>query len=667
MKQHSIRHWITRWFIAILFLSMVISAVANLYEAYSSTMQSGREWASLCAYDMRNLLDHQWSLEELSGSAESEEYMNARRITQNLCRNYEMDYIYVYTVDPEKAVRYYYLCVSNDPEKDCELQEYALSEGDRVDLMPGEKAILAGSDEMQEEVLHNWFGNEVTWIVPYYDTEGVLRAMIGMDYSLTRLRQEILECFLSDIIPFMISLSVGFLILLLLVRRRIVNPLHAISESMKIFSQDSSKKPETLRITSGDEIGEIAATYEKMTGEISEYIHNIEMLTRKQVETDVQLDVARHIQYGLVPERTNLKGEGFEISAMTKPAKAVGGDFYDCFKRSDDSVCIVMGDVSGKGIYAAIFMAMAKTMIREKLMAGLSPAETLNQANNALCGQNPEGLFVTVFAAVLNPFTGELCYANAGHTFPVLLGEMIRVLEPESGIALGLFEDADLSDHVLRLSESEGILLYTDGVTEAVDSQKEFFGMDRLLNTLKAAAEKTDTGAGRNTGKDAPEGGNAEETLFAIDRAVQRYCEGNEPFDDMAALVLFRTCTSDDRQELPVSLSSLDEIRKAVFETVGEGPEARKVILACDEVLTNIVRYSGAGSLLFSCRKQEEELCITFSDDGIPFDPTAFRTEEKDFELLDCGGMGLNIVRETVSGMHYQRKDGRNELVLSFI
>ena len=200
MKQHSIRHWITRWFIAILFLSMVISAVANLYEAYSSTMQSGREWASLCAYDMRNLLDHQWSLEELSGSAESEEYMNARRITQNLCRNYEMDYIYVYTVDPEKAVRYYYLCVSNDPEKDCELQEYALSEGDRVDLMPGEKAILAGSDEMQEEVLHNWFGNEVTWIVPYYDTEGVLRAMIGMDYSLTRLRQEILECFRSQFV-----------------------------------------------------------------------------------------------------------------------------------------------------------------------------------------------------------------------------------------------------------------------------------------------------------------------------------------------------------------------------------------------------------------------------------------------------------------------------------
>ena len=148
MKQHSIRHWITRWFIAILFLSMVISVVANLYEAYSSTMQSGRDWASLCAYDMRNLLDHQWSLEELSGSAESEEYMNARRITQNLCRNYEMDYIYVYTVDPEKAVRYYYLCASNDPEKDCELQEYALSEGDRVDLMPGEKAILAGSDEM---------------------------------------------------------------------------------------------------------------------------------------------------------------------------------------------------------------------------------------------------------------------------------------------------------------------------------------------------------------------------------------------------------------------------------------------------------------------------------------------------------------------------------------
>ena len=291
------------------------------------------------------------------------------------------------------------------------------------------------------------------------------------------------------------------------------------------FSKDSRTKPEPLNIRSGDEIAEIAESYEKMTEDISSYITNIEELTRERIQNNVELEVARRIQYGLVPEQSSLEGEGYRIHAMTSPAKAVGGDFYDCFQLDESSVCIVMGDVSGKGITAAIFMAMVKTIIREKLLAGLSPADVLCQANDEMCRQNPECLFATAFAAVLNLQTGELRYANAGHTLPMMLKKEPEYLQVDSGIAIGLMEDAEIRDDTLQLSAGEGILLYTDGVTEAMNRQKEFFGTARLLDAVR---EK--------------EGDNPDEDdLIRIRRAVSRFTEGCEPFDDLAVLALYRT------------------------------------------------------------------------------------------------------------------------------
>ena len=122
------------------------------------------------------------------------------------------------------------------------------------------------------------------------------------------------------------------------------------------------------------------------------------------------------------------------VCTFTQPARTVGGDFYDCFMRDEKTVCIVMGDVSGKGITAAIFMVMAKTIIREKLLASLSPARALNEANDEFCSQNPENLFATVFAGLLDTDTGRLQYANAGHTHPVILGGRPELLVAENGV-----------------------------------------------------------------------------------------------------------------------------------------------------------------------------------------------------------------------------------------
>ena len=300
-------------------------------------------------------------------------------------------------------------------------------------------------------------------------------------------------------------------------------------------------------------------------------------------------------------------------------------------------------------------------MIREKLMAGTNPAKALNEANDELCGQNPEGLFTTAFAAVLNPRTGELCYANAGHTRPVILrGNASSILKPDSGIALGVFRDAGLKDHTLTLRQSEGILLYTDGVTEAVNPGNQFFGEQRLLDAVKTVSDEPD----------------AEKILSGIINAVGEFTEGGEPFDDTAVLALLRIPaesgpadsripSNNERVSIPVALSSFETVKRAVFAAAGETQKTRMALLACDEALTNIVSYSGATKLTFSCKRQDGDLCVSFFDNGIPFDPTA-AGNEKEFEELDSGGMGLKLIRQTVSGMCYERRQNRNELILHF-
>lgn len=528
MKPVSIRLWIARAFLDILLLSVMLSAAANLHQAYANNMDKDAELMTICANNIQSMLDHQWGgLDGLRISGESETYLEARHILRQLCRTYDLDYVYVYCIDPAVPSRYYYLCVSSDAGKDKIAQsEMSLCAGPVTETLPAEQALLDGSGELQFEREDNRFGRNVTWLAPYFDDNKELRALIGMGRSRAQIWANILKDFLYDIIPFVLSLTAGLLLLQKMVQRNIVAPIGALSNSMKLFAQDSCRKPDPLTITPLKEIGEIAESYEKMTEDISAYVNNIETLTREKMATDVQLGIARRIQYGLVPETKRLNGEGFGIYAVTSPAKEVGGDFYDCFQLDGSSVCIVIGDVSGKGISAAICMAMLKTAIREKLRAGYSPAEILNQTNEEFCAHNPENMFATAFIAILNTMTGELRYANAGHTWPVLLKRDPAFLKPESGIALGIFEDAGLTDHTLALSPGQGILLYTDGVTEAVNPEKHFFGTERLLDAVKGFSEET---------------GTAEETVLEVSRAVVAFCEGKEAFDDTAALALIYT------------------------------------------------------------------------------------------------------------------------------
>ena len=653
MKNNSINHWITLWFTAILAISFAGTAVENYFATRDEMTAQAKKSVERCASIVSYLLDR-WDLDIVSDPSDPERYNEVRGILRNLCQNSGLDYLDIYTIDPMTETRVYLFCVADTDEVDEQIREtFPPGKELRGELHPGELTILSGYNDTQMDLVFNQYGDEMSWMAPYLDDSGSMRAVIGMDTDFSVSEELFRTSFLKRMAPKAVLLVAAQIVMLLLVKRRIIVPINAISANMKRFARDSSRIPESLNLRSKDEIGEISRSFEKMTGDISAYVNNIEALTKERLETNVQLDIARRIQYGLVPETMALDGPGCSVSAMTRPAKAVGGDFYDCFRRDENDVCVFIGDVSGKGISAAIFMAMTKTMLREKLRSGLGPAEALNQANAALCAQNPEGLFATAFVAVLNSGTGEMRYANAGHTYPVLLGKTPSLFRPDQGIALGIFEDSNIRESTMRLSPGEGILLYTDGVTEAVNPRRQFFGEARVIDALRDIPVSEDT---------------AGEAIRRVSGAVQDFCEGNEQFDDMAILALVHRegQTEYDWKPLPVVLSSFNEIRQAVFSSAGETPDARRALLACDEVLANIVHYSSAGKLAFSCSKEGDALRVAFKDDGVPFDPVTAPAEDKEFDMLDSGGMGLHMIRQSSSKIEYERKGDRNILTLYF-
>jgi sigma-B regulation protein RsbU (phosphoserine phosphatase) len=240
---------------------------------------------------------------------------------------------------------------------------------------------------------------------------------------------------------------------------------------------------------------------------------------------EAELGVARDIQMGMLPPPDSLPpGFGCRIQGFLQPAKEVGGDFYDFFSAPDGRLAVVIGDVSDKGAPAALFMAMTVTLVRLTIENGLSPAAALTQINGRLVDKNPEGLFVTIFLGLLDVATGEMEYANGGHCPPLVAGgpDGVRRLEDLSGLVLGAWPDQAYTGFKTTLRPGETCLFYTDGVTEAQDSQGAFFGTDRLEEVARAA-------------KGSPPG----EMNRLIHEATLVFSGPAQPYDDLTLLSFF--------------------------------------------------------------------------------------------------------------------------------
>ena len=303
--------------------------------------------------------------------------------------------------------------------------------------------------------------------------------------------------------------------------RQIVKPIHLLTEEVGTIKGDNLDFQWTL--DTGDETQLLADSFQSMTLRMKEYISDIETITAERERISTELSLATRIQASMLP---NIfppfpNRSEFDIFAVMKPAREVGGDFYDFFLVDDDHLCLVIADVSGKGVPAALFMMISKIIIQSCAMLGKSPAEILIKTNDAICVNNEEEMFVTAWVGVLELSTGRLTAANAGHEYPALRkpGGPFELLKDKHGFVLGGFGGGVYKEYELQLEPGAKLFLYTDGVPEAEGDSNEMFGLDRMLNAL-------------NTDADAP----SKQILENVHSALEDFVKGAERFDDLTML-----------------------------------------------------------------------------------------------------------------------------------
>jgi len=242
-----------------------------------------------------------------------------------------------------------------------------------------------------------------------------------------------------------------------------------------------------IAISAKNEIGALAGSFNEMTRRLNESIEHLKETTAAKERIESELKIAHEIQMSMVPkifppfpERSE-----FDIFATLVPAKEVGGDLYDFFFLDDDHLCFAVGDVSGKGVPASLFMAVTKTLFRATAATSITPGEILARLNAEICRDNESCMFVTFFCAILNIRTGQVDYSNGGHNQPYYLhGGGARAVENPGGRALGIMEQSQYASGRLVLGPGEALLLYTDGVTEAMDASETLYSDERLERFL---------------------------------------------------------------------------------------------------------------------------------------------------------------------------------------
>ncbi|MCR5148024.1 MAG: PP2C family protein-serine/threonine phosphatase [Eubacterium sp.] len=356
---------------------------------------------------------------------------------------------------------------------------------------------------------------------------GDTNIIVGMTFEIAGIRKTIIKQTIQFIIAFFLLQIVLFVIYRIQIFRSAVKPLKDVESYVREYANTKDGKLARVKLGKIDqknELGSLADGIISMTREIDEHLSMIKKVTADKERFSAELDLARKIQIDMMPNKFPPfpDKKEFDIYASMDPAKEVGGDFYDFFMVDEDHLTLVIADVSGKGIPAALFMANAKTLIKIHSLQGGTPSEILRDVSEALLEGNEEGMFVTVWMAVVDIHTGKGVAINAGHEHPVIRHKdgSYELVKYRHYMALAMMSGLQYKEHEFQLEPGDRVFVYTDGLPETRNASHEFFGTDRMLEALN-----------RNRDEEG------DKLLKNVRKEVDVFANGEEQFDDITMLV----------------------------------------------------------------------------------------------------------------------------------
>ncbi len=349
-------------------------------------------------------------------------------------------------------------------------------------------------------ILHVGHGDVNGWIATNYikifDSNGSFLGYCTCDVNITDFFYRLIGSAIAYIIIFMVVVAFMAYKISRMMKRRIISPINRLAVTAeeyikrdKTVEDDTKLFFEELKIDTNDEIETLYHALTEMELDINSTMRRIREMTAEKERTAAEMDLAARIQSSMLPTVFPLfpGKEEFDVFASMDPAKEVGGDFYDAFLIDDEHLCLVIADVSGKGVPASLFMVVSKTVIKNRAKLGGTPSQILYDVNNTLNEGNKTMMFVTVWLAILDLKTGELTEANAGHENPVIIrknGEC-ELIKNEHGLVLGVMSGTEQKDFYHTLSEGDRIFVYTDGLPEATNEEGSRLEEHRMFEIIK--------------------------------------------------------------------------------------------------------------------------------------------------------------------------------------
>lgn len=460
----------------------------------------------------------------------------------------------------------------------------------------------------------------------------------------------------------LIILIIGIILMSVCLRillTRMVRPIRQMTDAAYQIAQGDfdASLPE---LQTHDDFGKLHDAFAHMQQSLKTYVKDLENATEARERINSELMVAHRIQMEILPTDFVLPQgyENIDIDGFLAPARQVGGDFYD-FWMKDGKLYFTIGDVSGKGIAAAIVMAMTCTMFRSLVSKHDSPCEIMGILNETLSRNNQTEMFVTMFLGILDTSTGEMVYCNAGHNAPYLFSteEGCKKLPVRPKLPLGLFGTTKYVEEKYVMQKGQSLLLYTDGLTEAENNERKQMGTQRVEQLLSILGGKT-----------------SHEVLTDIRKQLRLFVGEAEQSDDLTLFAInyggCKTLILDNKlqelERLPAFIEALVE------EAQLTKPQALSLRLALEEALVNVIRYAyparetGKINLKALYEPQESYIRLELTDSGKPFDPT--QAKEADLTLgveeRPVGGLGIFLIKKQVDEVTYKRENGMNKLMM---